>query len=318
MINTFAKDVNDGLSAQNKYLSSKYFYDDNGSRIFQEIMAMPEYYLTDAEFEILSLQSKQIIGALGFSEPFNIIELGAGDGLKTFKLLEYLVTNGIDFKYVPIDISQEAIDLLSERLKQKLPGLNIKPKVGDYFEILKVNKQSAYPSLLLFLGSNIGNYSKEKSIELLGLFNDNMKSGDKLLIGMDLKKNPITIHNAYYDKHGITKRFNLNLLLRINNELGADFKIDDFDFYCHYNPNSGEVRSYIVSLRDQKVFIESLNKTFSFRYNELIWTELSLKYSLQNIEDLASKTGFGLERNFLDCKHLFADSLWVKQFFISC
>ena len=318
MINTFAKDVNDGLSAQNKYLSSKYFYDDNGSRIFQEIMAMPEYYLTDAEFEILSLQSKQIIGALGFSEPFNIIELGAGDGLKTFKLLEYLVTNGIDFKYVPIDISQEAIDFLSERLKQKLPGLNIKPKVGDYFEILKVNKQSAYPSLLLFLGSNIGNYSKEKSIELLGLFNDNMKSGDKLLIGMDLKKNPITIHNAYYDKHGITKRFNLNLLLRINNELGADFKIDDFDFYCHYNPNSGEVRSYIVSLRDQKVFIESLNKTFSFRYNELIWTELSLKYSLQNIEDLASKTGFGLERNFLDCKHLFADSLWVKQFFISC
>lgn len=312
MIKTFAKDVDDGLSAPNKYLSSKYFYDDNGSRIFQEIMAMPEYYLTDAEFEILSLQSKQIIDALGFSEPFNIIELGAGDGLKTFKLLEYLVTNGIDFKYVPIDISQEAIDLLTERLKQKLPALNIKPKVGDYFEILKVNKQSAYQSLLLFLGSNIGNYSKEKSIELLGLFNDNMKSGDKLLIGMDLKKNPITIHNAYYDKHGITKRFNLNLLLRINKELGADFKIDDFDFYCHYNPESGEVKSYIVSLRDQKVFVERLNKTFNFGYNELIWTELSLKYSLDEIVMLASKADFSVQYNFLDCKHLFTDSLWVK------
>jgi len=312
MINTFAKDVDDGLSASNKYLSSKYFYDDNGSRIFQEIMAMPEYYLTDAEFEILSLQSKQIIDALGFSQPFNIIELGAGDGLKTFKLLEFLVKSNIEFKYVPIDISQEAIDTLSNRLKERLPNLKIRPQVGDYFEILKVNRDSAYSSLLLFLGSNIGNYSNERSLELLGLFNDNMKLGDKLLIGMDLKKNPITIHNAYYDKYGITKRFNLNLLLRINRELDADFKVDDFDFYCHYNPDTGEVKSYIVSLRNQKVLIKKLNKTFNFTYNELIWTELSLKYSLEDISDLASKSGFFVQHNFLDCKHLFADSLWVK------
>ncbi|MBO6881061.1 L-histidine N(alpha)-methyltransferase [Winogradskyella sp.] len=312
MTNSFAKDVLAGLTAKSKYLSSKYFYDDNGSRIFQEIMNMPEYYLTDAEFEILSMQSKQILEALEFSTPFNIIELGAGDGFKTFKLLEYLVNNNVNFNYVPIDISQEAMDILSERLKKRLPGINIKPKVGDYFEILSANKDSDYPSLLLFLGGNIGNYLQDKANELIKLFNDNMKVRDKLLIGFDLKKNPITIHNAYYDKHGITKRFNLNLLLRINRELNADFKIDDFDFYCHYNPITGEVKSYIVSLTKQKVNIKALNTYVEFDYNELIWTELSKKYALDEICNLAETNNFKLKSNFLDCKHYFADSLWEK------
>jgi len=249
---------------------------------------------------------------LQFSTPFNIVELGAGDGFKTFKLLEYLVNNNIDFNYIPIDISQEAIDILSDRLKERLPGITIKPKVGDYFEILKQNKQSDYPSLLLFLGGNIGNYNVNKAKDLLNLFYGVMKSGDKLLTGFDLKKNPILIHNAYYDKHGITKRFNLNLLLRINRELDADFKIDDFDFYCHYNPISGDVKSYIVSLRKQRVELRALNKTIDFDYNELIWTELSKKYSLQEIEELASNSNFKLNTNFLDCKHYFTDSLWEK------
>ncbi len=312
MTDTFAQDIIAGLTAKNKHLSSKYFYDANGSRIFQEIMAMPEYYLTDAEFEILSLQSKQIIEALNYSGTFNIIELGAGDGFKTFKLLEYLVSNDIDFNYVPIDISQEAIDILTQRLKERLPSLNIKPKVGDYFEILKVNKESAYPSLLLFLGSNIGNYQEEKALELLDLFHANMKTGDKLLIGFDLKKNPLVIHKAYFDPHGITKRFNLNLLLRINREFDADFKIDDFDFYCHYNPDTGEVKSYIVSLRQQKVHIKKLNIIVDFDYNELIWTELSKKYSLQQIQVLSLKSNFKHLNHFLDCKHYFTDSLWGK------
>lgn len=312
MNNTFAKDILAGLTAKKKYLSSKYFYDDNGSRIFQDIMNMPEYYLTDAEFEILSLQSKQITDALQFAEPFNIIELGAGDGFKTFKLLEYLVNNNVEFNYVPIDISQEAVAILTQRLKARLPNLTIQPKVGDYFEILKVNKTSTYPSLLLFLGSNIGNYKPEKAKELLKLFNTNMKPGDKLLIGLDLKKNPLIIHKAYFDPYGITKRFNLNLLLRINREFDADFKIDDFDFYCHYNPDNGEVKSYIISLRQQMVTLKKLNTKIHFNYDELIWTELSKKYSLSEIDVLAKETGFSRITNFLDCKHYFTDSLWKK------
>ncbi|WP_298900567.1 L-histidine N(alpha)-methyltransferase [uncultured Psychroserpens sp.] len=312
MNNTFAKDIIEGLTAEQKHLSSKYFYDDNGSRIFQEIMQMPEYYLTDAEFEILSLQAQQIVENLDFNEPFNIIELGAGDGFKTFKLLEYLVNENVDFNYVPIDISQEAITILTQKLKSRLPQLSITPKIGDYFEILDETSKTNTPSLLLFLGSNIGNYTPSDTINLLKLFNQNMSINDKLLIGMDLKKNPITIHNAYYDKTGVTKRFNLNLLLRINREFDADFKIDDFDFYCHYNPLNGEVRSYIVSLKTQTIEIKKLNTTIAFEQNELIWTELSKKYAISEIEQLAQNTDFSVKKHFLDCKHYFTDSLWEK------
>ena len=312
MNNTFAQDVLTGLTAKNKHLSSKYFYDDNGSRIFQEIMQMPEYYLTNSEFEILSSQSEQIIDAIQFQQPFNIIELGAGDGSKTFKLLEYLVTNEIDFHYVPIDISQEAIDILSSKLLEKLPNLSIQAKVGDYFKVLNDLKQDTTPSLLLFLGSNIGNYLGEQVNELLSLFNENMKSGDKLLIGVDLKKNPLTIQKAYLDEAGITKKFNLNLLLRINRELDANFTIDDFDFYSYYNPDTGDVKSYIVSLHEQEVNIKKLNKTVEFKRDELIWTELSKKYSLKEIEHLANSNGFNIRQNFLDNKRYFVDSLWEK------
>jgi len=309
----FANDVIEGLSSKKKHLSSKYFYDDIGSRIFQEIMNMPEYYLTDSEFEILSLQAKQIIEAVNFDTPFNIVELGAGDGFKTFKLLEYLVNNEIEFHYVPVDISQGAMDSLTKKLKEKLPNLSIHPRVGDYFEILsKENVQTDIPSLLLFLGGNIGNYSEKDAVNLLQLFNDNMKKGDALLLGVDVKKNPIIVQNAYFDKHGITKRFNLNLLLRINKEFDGDFKVDDFDFYCHYNPISGDVKSYIVSLRNQKVALKKLDVMFDFKYDELIWTELSKKYSLEEIDALAIKSNFKVVNHFLDCKHYFTDTLLIK------
>ena len=199
-----------------------------------------------------------------------------------------------------------------DKLKNKLPDLNIEPKVGDYFEILKQTNNSDNQNLLLFLGGNIGNYLKDDAIELLKLFNKNMKLDDKLLIGIDLQKNPLTIRNAYDDPHGITKRFNLNLLLRINRELGADFKIDDFDFYCHYNPDDGKVKSYLVSLKDQEVFFKDLGQSINFKQNELIWTEISKKYTLEEINTLANITGFKLQNNFKDCKHYFVDSLWVK------
>lgn len=309
----FANDVIEGLSSKHKYLSSKYFYDDVGSRIFQEIMNMPEYYPTDCEFEILSLQASKIIEAVNFNEPFNIVELGAGDGFKTFKLLEYLVKNEIQFYYVPIDISQGAMDSLTKSLKERLPSLDIHPRVGDYFEVLQSeNLQTEIPSLLLFLGGNIGNYKQNEAENLMSLFYDSMKKNDKLLVGFDLRKNPITIHNAYYDKHGITKRFNLNLLIRINREFEGDFKLDDFDFYCTYNPENGNVKSYIVSLRKQTVYLKKLDRHFHFNYDECIWTELSKKYNFDEIEALAKETNFEVENHFLDCKHYFSDSLLSK------
>lgn len=312
-MNTFARDIDKGFSANEKFTSSMYFYDDLGSRIFQEIMDMPEYYLTNSEFEILQQQSGAIYEALDFQGHFNVIELGAGDGLKTYHLLHYLVSKNIDFTYIPVDISGEAMNILQEKLMKQLPDLKIQPMVGDYFKILAGEiKSQSDPNLMLFLGSNLGNYCERSAIHLLELFHSNMKKNDKLLIGIDLQKNPVTINNAYFDPHGITKAFNINLLKRINRELGGNIDIEKFDFYCHYNPSNGEVRSYLVSLADQDVYLSALDKTYHFNENELISTELSKKYTLTELESLASKLGFGVQEHFLDSKHYFADSLWVK------
>ncbi|MBE9464399.1 L-histidine N(alpha)-methyltransferase [Dyadobacter subterraneus] len=309
---TFEQDIDEGLTAPLKNISSKYFYDDLGSVIFQDIMKMPEYYPTPCEFEILSLQGENIIKKLNFDEPFNIIEFGAGDGIKTRQLLKKLLENQVDFTYVPIDISQKAIEELEANMLGYLPGLKIKSIVGNYFSMIDELSEMQQPGLFLFLGSNIGNYLEEEANDLLGQFNNHMKSGDKLLIGFDLQKNPSVIRDAYDDSQGITKAFNMNLLQRINKELGGNFKKEFFDFYSHYNPLNGEVRSYLVSLKQQEVSISKIGKTYSFRQNELIWTELSKKYTIAEIENLAINNGFELVEHFLDCKHYFTDSLWTK------
>ncbi len=313
MLSTFEQDVVSGLTASDKYLSSKYFYDDEGSRIFREIMEMAEYYLSDSEYEILTAQAPQIYQSLAFNQPFNVIELGAGDGTKTFHLLKYLLTQNVNFDYIPIDISREAMNMLTDSLQSSLPQLNIKPEVGDYFEVLlnlkKTNKQE---SLLLFLGGNIGNYPDNEAVELMQLFNKVMKSGDKLLMGIDLQKNPQIVYQAYSDPNGITKRFNLNLLNRINNELGANFIVNQFDFYCFYNPINGELFSYLVSLQEQEAFLPSSETTLKFRRDELIWTEQSKKYSFKEIENLSKQSGFSIVNHFLDSKKYFTDTLLSK------
>lgn len=309
---TFEQDIDEGLTASFKNISSKYFYDDLGSVIFQDIMKMPEYYPTPCEFEILSLQGEQILRKLDFNEPFNIIEFGAGDGIKTRQLLKRLMENQVDFTYVPMDISQKAIDELEANMLDYLPGLKIKSLVGNYFLMMEELFSLQEPGLFLFLGSNIGNYPDQEANDLLSQFYQHMKQGDKLLIGFDLQKNPAVIRDAYNDSQGITKAFNMNLLQRINKELGGNFRKEFFDFYSHYNPVNGEVRSYLVSLKEQEVYIGNLDKSYAFRQNELIWTELSKKYTLQEIEKIAAGNGFEVVENFLDCKHYFADSLWTK------
>lgn len=309
---TFEQDIDEGLTAPLKNISSKYFYDDLGSVIFQDIMKMPEYYPTPCEFEILSLQGEHIIKKLNFNVPFNIVEFGAGDGIKTRQLLKKLLENEVDFTYVPIDISQKAIEELEANMLGYLPGLKIRSIVGNYFSVIDELSEMEQPGLFLFLGSNIGNYLEDEANDLLEQFNSHMKSGDKLLIGFDLQKNPAVIREAYDDSQGITKAFNMNLLQRMNRELGANFKKEFFDFYSHYNPLNGEVRSYLVSLKQQEVYISKIDKTYSFRQNELIWTELSKKYTIAEIENLASNNGFELVEHFLDCKHYFTDSLWTK------
>ncbi len=171
LINPFAEDILEGLTAKEKHISSKYFYDDNGSRIFMQIMQMPEYYPTACEFEILSQQSGAIFNKINLQQKFNIIEFGSGDGTKTRQLLKTFLDKGADFTYIPIDISQEANDALQRNMKSVLPQLNIKPRTGDYFEVLDTLKGDKTPNFFLFLGGNIGNYKREEALDLLKKFN---------------------------------------------------------------------------------------------------------------------------------------------------
>jgi L-histidine N-alpha-methyltransferase len=310
----FAEDVRKGLSSAPKHLSSKYFYDDEGSRLFQKIMDLPEYYLTRAEYEIFSTQTKEIFSAFcdDFAE-FDLIELGAGDGTKTAVLIDYFLRRKIDFTYSPIDISAEAVDFLTEKFKTKFPGLKIDAKTGDYFRILETLKsESQRPKILLFLGSNIGNFSREKALGFFAQLRAVMNESDLLFVGFDLQKDPRVILAAYDDAQGVTAAFNLNLLKRVNRELGANFDLESFSHYATYRPTECAARSFLISRENQTVRIEALNCSFEFKQWEPIFMEISQKYNPEMIEDLARASGFRVKRNFFDSRHYFVDSLWEK------
>ena len=310
--NSFAEDVLKGLSSTPKFLSSKYFYDDEGSRLFQQIMNLPEYYLTRSEYEIFSTGQKEIYEAFvkNFAE-FDLIELGAGDGTKTAVLIECFLKQSVNFTYSPVDISQEAVDLLTEKFRSKFPELKISAKTGDYFRILETLKsESARPKILMFLGSNIGNFGAQQSVEFFKSLRGVMNSGDLLFVGFDLQKNPRVILAAYDDAQGVTAKFNLNLLRRINRELGANFDLEKFSHYATYHPIEGAARSFLISLKKQHVFIELLNQTFSFKAFEPVFMEISQKYNVEMIENLATTCGFEVAHNFFDSRKYFVDSLW--------
>lgn len=308
----FAKDVLEGLSESPKRLSSKYFYDKKGDKIFQKIMAMPEYYLTHSELEILQMHHNDILKVIG-NQPFDLIEMGAGDGYKTKVLLRNFVTKDIDFRYLPIDISAHILEELAFNLAKELPNLTTLPLQGDYFKALeKLPQNNSRKKVVLFMGSNIGNFSKKQAYEFVKTISEILDEGDAMIIGFDLKKNPQTILDAYNDPAGITQDFNLNLLERMNRELGANFNINQFQHWENYDPVTGETKSFIVSKQDQKVNFCALEKTFSFHAWEAMYVEMSRKFDLVGIESLASETGFILKQNFFDKKAYFVNSFWVK------
>ena len=310
--NTFADDVLRGLSAAPKFLSSKYFYDDEGSRLFQEIMKLPEYYLTGAEFEIFSTQTSKIFEAFTkANETFDLIELGAGDGSKTSLLVDYFLKYTADFTYVPIDISAEALSFLTEKFQTQFPGLSIQTEQGDYFQKLETfQSKSVKRKIILFLGSNIGNFGKEQAQNFFRQLRAVMNDTDLLFIGFDLQKDPRVILRAYDDAQNVTAEFNLNLLARINRELGANFNLNDFSHYASYHPIEGAARSFLISRKTQTIFIESLNKTFDFAAWEPIFMEISQKYSLAMIEELAQTSGFEVSQYFFDSQKFYTNSLW--------
>lgn len=309
----FADDVHDGLSSDPKTLSSKYFYDAQGDKIFQAIMQMPEYYLTNCEYEIFEQQKDKILEAIHTGQKFNLVELGAGDGFKTKLLLEHFIDKGVEFEYYPVDISGDVLFHLSRDLSSKWPDLKVTSLNFEYFKALeRLNELDSSPKVILFLGSNIGNFGPAQSSSFFRKLYEVMNEGDLLLCGVDLKKDPQVILDAYNDKAGITRSFNLNLLTRINRELGGNFEVNQFEHYPCYDPFTGEARSYLISKKKQEVFLSSTSSSYQFEYAEPIHMEISRKYSLAQLEQLAADSGFEVVNHFLDCKHYFTDSLWRK------
>ena len=310
-ISTFEEDIINGLLATRKTLPSKYFYDERGDELFQQIMHLDEYYLTNKELEIFNNHKQGILDAISNGEPFRIIELGAGDGLKTKVLLKYFMDSGARFTYEPVDISQNVLEILEENLLAEIPELNIQSFEGDYFEALEEISDSPERDIVFFLGSNIGNFSKEEAVDFLSSLQEYLKPGDLLFMGVDMKKDPSAILSAYNDSKGITREFNLNLLDRINAELSADFDRENFMHYPYYNPQTGECRSYLISKIEHEVKVSE--ERIHFRAWEAIFMEVSKKYDEVQLEKLAGETGFNLVKSFQDEMNWFSDVVWVKE-----
>ncbi len=309
-LSIFEEEVLKGLLATNKSLPSKYFYDAKGDELFQQIMHLEEYYLTNKELEIFTSHKQGILETISNGEPFRIIELGAGDGLKTKILLKHFMDCSVDFTYTPVDISGNVLEILERSLFEELPELNIESYQGDYFDALSEISSRPEKDIVFFLGSNIGNFSHEEAVSFLSNLRGHLKSSDMLFMGVDLKKDPSAILSAYNDSKGVTREFNLNLLDRINSELDADFNRENFMHYPYYNPQTGECRSYLISTIEQDVHVAG--ELVHFRAWEAIFMEISKKYDEVQLKELAEQTGFQIVRSFQDEKNWFSDVVWVN------
>jgi dimethylhistidine N-methyltransferase len=295
----FEKDVIKGLSDYPKHLSSKFIYDKKGDKLFQDIMAMPEYYLTNSEYNILKYQSSGIAEKFKLKEGFDLIELGAGDGKKTKLLLNHLVEIEANFNYLPVDISQNVLDELGNALNNELPKVSYELLQGSYFEVL--NQLSSYnkrQKVILVLGSNIGNLMHKDAVDFLSKIEENMSSEDLLFMGFDQKKHPQTVLDAYNDPKGLTEAFNKNLFVRMNEEFDANFDLDSFFHWETYDPETGTAKSFLVSRKAQQVKISKLKLTVDFKAWETIHTEISQKYDDETVEWLASEANLNIDRVF--------------------
>jgi len=307
----FFIDVIKGLRLKRKRLNSKYFYDKEGDGLFEKIMKSQEYYLTNCEMEIFTLQADAISDLLMLDgSAFDLIELGAGDATKTIQLLKSLLEKRADFTYMPIDISENVMASLRKKFPVEIPNLDFTGFEGEYFEMLeKACMISNRRKVVLFLGSNIGNMSPTAAREFCKELRSYLSRSDMVVIGFDLKKDPHIILAAYNDRLGFTRDFNLNLLSRINRELKADFAIEKFRHYPIYDPRSGACSSYLISLEDQILTIGE--EKIHFDKNECINMEISQKYTIEQIGELALHSGFNQHRNFFDTKKWFADTAWI-------
>ncbi|HSA90246.1 MAG TPA: L-histidine N(alpha)-methyltransferase [Burkholderiales bacterium] len=294
-LRSFRDDVVAGLSAPQKFLSPKYFYDAAGSRLFARICRLPEYYVTRAE---LALTRRHLAAIARFAgHGCQLLEYGSGEGVKS----RLLIRAARPAVYVPIDISQDALDDAARRLSREFPRLRIHPLLGDFSRPIDIPVRRGMPSVVYFPGSTIGNLAPEEAHAFLSM---SRGIAARMLVGVDLKKDPAVLHAAYTDSRGVTAAFNLNLLARINRELGADFDLRRWRHYAFYNPAEGRIEMHLVSMGTQAVRLGK--HRFGFAAGETIHTENSYKYSLDGFRSLAARAGFRGTKVWTDRRGLFA------------
>lgn len=291
----FLGEVLDGLARQPKRLSCKYFYDDRGSRLFEEICGLKEYYLTRTELAIMRSHGREMAAEVGPESM--LVEYGSGSGVKIRILLDHLAD---PVAYAPVDISREALLWSAERLSLAYPTVEILPVCADFVGDFQLPSPQRTPArtVVYFPGSTIGNFQPAAAREMLSRIARQCGEGGGLLIGADLRKDPAVLEAAYNDRRGVTAEFNLNLLHRINNELGGDFDLDGFEHRAVYNPEEGRVEISLVSRERQAVTIE--DEVFRFEPGEPIRTEYSYKYSVDGFAAMAAEAGLTLRRTWTD------------------
>jgi L-histidine N-alpha-methyltransferase len=308
----FSRDVAAGLTASPKRLSCRYFYDREGSRLFEAICELPEYYLTRAETEILRRHAGEI--AAQFPGDVTLVELGSGSAVKTCLLLEACLDGTRTVRYVPIDICRPVLEESSAGLLRRFPALEIVAVAAEYHEGLQqLRTESRRPKLILWLGSNIGNLDRSEAAEFLHQVRDTMMPADRLLVGVDLRKDRAVLEAAYDDAAGVTARFNKNLLTRINCELAGDFDITAFRHRAVYAEPAGRIEMYLVSTRSQRVRIGRLGLEVALGAGEMVHTENSYKYSLAEIDAAVRAAGLGTQQRWLDTAGRFCLNLLTRE-----
>lgn len=303
-----AEDVRNGLTGQPKRFLPKYFYDELGSQLFEAICLVPEYYLTRAENEILERYADEIVSSVDGQK--TLVEMGSGSASKTRLIIEALLRKQPELLFMPVDISASALESSSRILLQSYPRLRIEAYAADYFAgLAELGKEERGRTLALFLGSNISNFDSEEALKFLLAMRAVLREGDALLLGADLKKDPAILEAAYNDALGVTAAFNLNVLARINRELGGNFDLRKFKHHAFYNEDAGRIEIYIQSLIDQRVRISKLDLEVDFAAGELIHTENSHKYDQAGIDRIASTTGFQHTSTWLDSRERFSSNL---------
>ena len=288
-----ASAVSEGLMSSPKWLPSWLFYDAAGSQLFNQITELPEYYLTRTERGILAKRADEIIGLAAEGDALRIVELGAGSADKTRLLLNAAVDRQDTVIYEPVDVSASALEEAHERIEREIPGVVVCPRVEDYTRGLELDAASfGERRLVLYIGSSIGNFEPEEAGRLLRSVRAALMPGDSMLLGVDLVKDKSTLLAAYDDAAGVTAEFNLNMLTRLNRELGARFDCEGFGHRAVWNASHSRMEMHLVSRRRQRVNIQSLDLNLDFALGETIHTENSYKYRQGQAEALLTATGF--------------------------